>query len=86
MSGLAVDSGRGAAAEEVARGGVSVLEGLGQAWYGLASRTARPPLTGTMTVVAELGERFGVGRRTLNYLTDRHLYVRRGHWFGDPGC
>jgi hypothetical protein len=83
-SGLAVDVGRGTAAEAVARGGVSVLERLGQAWYGLASRTARAPLTGTMIVVAELGERFAVGRRALNYLTDRHLYVRRGHWFGDP--
>jgi hypothetical protein len=51
-------------------------------WYQLATRTARP-LTASMQVVAAVGGSFGEARRTLNYLTDRHLFSRRGDWFGE---
>ena len=27
---------------------------------------------------------FGLARRTLNYLTDRHQFIRRAGWFGEP--
>jgi hypothetical protein len=68
---------------ERATGAVSLLERLGRRWYGLATRTANPP-TGTMEVVADVGKRFVAARRTLNYLTDRHLFARRTDWFGQP--
>ena len=68
-----------------ATGTVGLLERLGERWYRLAARTAVPPLTGTMPVVADVAERFGLARRTLNYLTDRHLFARRALWFGPPG-
>jgi hypothetical protein len=64
-------------------GAVGVLERLGERWYRLASRSVGP-LTGTMPVVAEVAENFGVARRSLNYLTDRYLFVRRSRWFGEP--
>ncbi|MGH9135424.1 MAG: hypothetical protein ACRD0G_00070 [Acidimicrobiales bacterium] len=83
VSGFAVEEGRPARTVGAATGTVSLLERLGQRWYRLASQTARP-LTGSMRVVADVGERFGPARRTLNYLTDRHLFVRRADWFGDP--
>jgi hypothetical protein len=63
-------------------GTVGLLERLGQRWYQLAARTARP-LTASMQVVAAVGGSFGEARRTLNYLTDRHLFARRGDWFGE---
>jgi hypothetical protein len=66
-----------------AAGSVAVLEELGARWYTLGARTARGPLVGTMPVVAEIAERFGSARRTLNYLTDRYLFARRSQWFGD---
>jgi hypothetical protein len=79
LSGMGADAqpGRGAT------GTVDLLERLGQRWYQLAARTARP-LTASMRVVAEVGGHFGQARRTLNYLTDRHLFVHRGTWFGRP--
>jgi hypothetical protein len=84
VSGLAVEEGRPApSAGASLTGTVSLLERLGQRWYQLATRTARP-LTEPMRVVAEVGERFGPARRTLNYLTDRHLFARRADWFGEP--
>jgi len=84
VSGLSVERRHGPDPATLSGGGVGVLEDLGRAWYRLAARAARGPLTGTMPVVAELGERFGPARRTLNYLTDRHLFVRRTRWFGEP--
>ena len=63
-------------------GAVGLLERLGQRWYQLAARTASP-LTASMQVVAAVGGSFGEARRTLNYLTDRHLFARRGDWFGE---
>lgn len=64
-------------------GAVGLLELLGERWYRLAARTASPR-TAAMDVVAQIGERFSLARRTLNHLTDRHLYPRRGTWFGAP--
>jgi hypothetical protein len=63
-------------------GTVGLLERLGQRWYQLAARTATP-LTASMQVVAAVGGSFSQARRTLNYLTDRHLFARRGDWFGE---
>jgi hypothetical protein len=86
MSGLAAEPQRGPhrVVEPASTGAVGVLERLGQRWYRLAADTTIGPLTGTMPVVAELAEGFAVARRTLNFLTDRHLFVRRTDWFGDP--
>lgn len=86
ISGLAAEheeapGGRSAPASS---GAISVLEALGKRWYGLASHTVRGPLTGTMPVVTDLAERFGLARRTLNFLTDRHLFTHRTDWFGEP--
>jgi hypothetical protein len=63
-------------------GTVGLLERLGQRWYQLATRTASP-LTASMQMVASVAGSFGEARRTLNYLTDRHLFSRRGDWFGE---
>lgn len=65
LSGLAPEHGR----ESADRGAVDLLERLGERWYRLAARTMRGPLTGTMPVVAEMAERFGPARRTLNHMT-----------------
>jgi hypothetical protein len=82
FSGLPADAQRVAAAA-AATGTVDLLERLGQRWYGLATRTAHPR-TAAIGVVADVGEHFAAARRTLNYLTDRHLFVRRVDWFGRP--
>jgi hypothetical protein len=66
-----------------ATGAVDLLERLGRRWYGLAARTASVP-TAAIGVVADVGEHFAAARRTLNYLTDRHLFVHRTDWFGSP--
>ncbi|MDQ4097445.1 MAG: hypothetical protein M3144_06220 [Actinomycetota bacterium] len=63
---------------------MGLLERLGERWYRLACRAATGALTGTTSVVAEVAERFGLARRTPNYLTDRHLFTRRATWFGEP--
>ncbi len=65
-------------------GAVGLLEGLGRRWYRLAVRSAPFPETGGLPVVAQVGEQFGLARRTLNYLTDRYLFPIRHQWFGDP--
>lgn len=86
ISGLAAEheEGPGGRSAPGASGALSVLEDLGKRWYGLASDTVRGPLTGTMPVVTELAEHFGLARRTLNFLTDRHLFTHRTDWFGEP--
>ena len=66
-----------------ATGTVELLERLGGRWYLLAARSARPQ-TAAMQVVADVGGHFGLARRTLNYLADRHLFVHRPDWFGEP--
>jgi hypothetical protein len=67
-------------------GPVGLLERLGQRWYHLACRSAGRPLTGTMPVVAEVAERFGLARRVLNVVTDRYLFPVRRRWFGEPAA
>lgn len=86
ITGVAADPERGPGrrSETTSTGAVTLLESLGQRWYWLASHTSRGPLTGTMPVVAELAEGFPVARRTLNFLTDRHLFAHRTGWFGEP--
>jgi hypothetical protein len=83
MSGLVLDEGDGLRLG-AATGAVGLLERLGERWYDLASRAATGSLRGTMSVVAEVAPRFGLARRTLNYLTDRHLFTGRATWFGEP--
>lgn len=63
-------------------GAVGILERLGEHWYRLALRSLSGPLTGTMSVVADVAGSFAAARRTLNYLTDRHLFAGRTRWFG----
>jgi hypothetical protein len=67
-----------------APGPVGLLEHLGQRWYKLACRATGTPLTGTMRVVAEVAEQFGLARRVLNFVTDRYLFPVRVRWFGGP--
>ncbi|HET9546638.1 MAG TPA: hypothetical protein VFO97_02325, partial [Desertimonas sp.] len=62
-------------------GAVELLERLGQRWYQLATRTASVP-TASMEVIADVAGRFGLARRTLNYLADRHLFAPHRDWFG----
>ncbi len=83
MSGLVVDQRDGLRLGPDATGTVGLLEQLGERWYQLAARSVTGPLTGTMSVVEEVADRFGLARRTFNYLTDRHLFVRRSTWFGE---
>jgi hypothetical protein len=65
-------------------GPVGMFERLGVRWYQLAVALIKAPLTGTMTVVGEVAERFGQARRILNFLTDRYLLPCRSQWFGGP--
>jgi hypothetical protein len=80
LSGLSVDEARDLADASA----VDVLERLGVRSYRLATRTAARPPTASMRVVADIAESFGLARRTLNYLTDRHLFARRTGWFFEP--
>jgi hypothetical protein len=73
-----------AAAMPASSGTVDLLERLGGRWYGIASRTANPR-TAAIGVVADVGQHFAAARRTLNYLADRHLFVRRAEWFSGFG-
>lgn len=66
------------------RGGVGLLEQLGQRWYGLAVRSSTAPQTRAARLVADVAGRFPEARRVLNYLTDRHLFPFRARWFPNP--
>lgn len=83
LSGLNVDAEDLPGGADISRGALGLLEHLGERWYQLASKTVPRPLTGSMSVVAEVAGRFAVARRSLNYLTDRHLFKTRGRWFGE---
>lgn len=74
------DGGPGPA--DVPTDAVALLEQLGERWYRVAVQTVPAPLTGSVQVVADVAERFGLARRSLNYLTDRYLFTRRGGFFG----
>ncbi|MFN2556334.1 MAG: hypothetical protein ABR592_05580 [Nitriliruptorales bacterium] len=82
----ALDSaGREDLAEMLAtRGGMGLLEHLGQRWYGLAVRASLAPQTRATRLVADMAEHFTEARRVLNYLTDRHLFPFRARWFPTP--
>ncbi len=84
MSGLDVDEREGPLLGPAPTGAVGLLEQLGPRWYRLASGAETGPPNGTRSVVAEVADRFGVARRTLNHLTDRYLFARRATWFGEP--
>lgn len=64
---------------------VDLFERLGGRWYALAAQAARP-LTAPLRVVADVGTRFQVARRTLNYLTDTHLFGDRSRWLLGPSA
>ncbi|MDQ4130923.1 MAG: hypothetical protein M3133_08050 [Actinomycetota bacterium] len=77
--------GREDLAETLAtRGGMGLLELLGQRWYELAVRSSLAPQTRATRLVADVGRRFPEARRVLNYLTDRHLFPFRALWFPAP--
>jgi hypothetical protein len=62
-----------------------LLEYLGARWYRMAAMSARShgvALMGTMSVVDDIGTRFGDARRVLNVVTDHYLFPMRERWFG----
>jgi hypothetical protein len=63
-------------------GRVGLLEYLGERWYRLACTLA--PSTASLQVVADVADRFGQARRTLNLLADRYLFPLRGYWSDGP--
>ena len=65
-------------------GRVGLLEYLGERWYRLAYTTAPQPRSAGLRVVAEVADRFGDARRTLNLLADRYLFPWREHWSVGP--
>lgn len=66
------------------RGGIGLLEQLGQRWYELAVSSSTAPQTRGTQVVADVAERFPEARRVLNYVTDQHLFPFRTRWFPNP--
>jgi hypothetical protein len=64
------------------RGGVGLLDHLGERWYRLAART--PAASGSAGVLQGVAERFVNARRALNLLADRHLFGRARSWFPAP--
>jgi hypothetical protein len=65
------------------RGGVGLLDHLGERWYRLAARA--PEAAGPARVLEGVAERFVNARRALNLLADRHLFGRALSWFPSPG-
>jgi hypothetical protein len=64
------------------RGGVGLLDHLGERWYRLAARA--PDAAGTAGLLEGVAERFVNARRALNLLADRHLFGRALGWFPSP--
>ena len=61
------------------RGGVGLLDHLGERWYRLAARA--PEAAGSARLLEGVAERFVNARRALNLLADRHLFGRALSWF-----
>ena len=64
------------------RGGVGLLDHLGERWYRLAARA--PEAAGSARLLEGVAERFVNARRALNVLADRHLFGRAFSWFPAP--
>jgi hypothetical protein len=64
------------------RGGVGLLDHLGERWYRLAARA--PEAAGSARLLEGVAERFVNARRALNVLADRHLFGRAFSWFPSP--
>jgi hypothetical protein len=64
------------------RGGVGLLDHLGERWYRLAARA--PEAAGSARLLEGVAERFVNARRALNLLADRHLFGRALSWFPRP--
>ncbi len=62
-----------------------LFEWMGRRAYRLAWRAGRQPEGAASSVLEDVGQRFGQARRILNFLTDRHLFLRREQWFGSAG-
>lgn len=63
----------------------ALVDLLGSRWYARAAAgvaRAGLPATGTLSVTADMGRRFGQARRVLNAVTDRYLFPCRERWFG----
>lgn len=81
----AVGAGGTDAAEEVSealavRGGVGLLEHLGERWYRNAVHSGGSGRAPARTLEA-VADRFSEARRILNLLTDRYLFPYRRRWF-----
>jgi hypothetical protein len=63
----------------------ALLEFLGARWYRLAARLSPVP-SGTVEVLALIGEHFTDARRILNVVTDVYLFPLREQWFGRPAA
>lgn len=69
------------------RGGVGLLDHLGERWYRLAARAPEAPgAVGSTRLLEGVAERFVNARRALNLLADRHLFGRTRSWFPNPGA
>ncbi|HTI34416.1 MAG TPA: hypothetical protein VL422_12110 [Miltoncostaea sp.] len=69
------------------RGGVGLLDHLGERWYRLAARAPEAPeAVGSTRLLEGVAERFVNARRALNLLADRHLFGRTRSWFPSPGA
>jgi hypothetical protein len=65
------------------RGGVGLLDQLGERWYRLAAGAAAPGAAPRRLLEA-IAERFVQARRALNVLADRHLFPSPREWFPAP--
>ena len=67
-----------------ARGGVGLLDQLGERWYRLAARGDAAPASAPRRLLEAIAERFVQARRALNVLADRHLFASAREWFPAP--
>ncbi|MGD9695791.1 MAG: hypothetical protein AB7V42_09045 [Thermoleophilia bacterium] len=82
----AIEGGPGEALGEAleTRGGVGLLDQLGERWYRLAVRGAAAPAAASTRLLEAIASRFVEARRALNLLADRHLFPVQRSWFPRP--
>jgi hypothetical protein len=63
---------------------VELVEDVGRRCYRVAYESVGRPVTAALGVVAGVAARFSDARRTLNYVTERHIFGHIGRWLA-PG-